>query len=42
MKYIVSFGLNGRSSRTYYTHYHAEQFCAALRMNGTAYTLTKI
>jgi hypothetical protein len=34
--WIVTFG---RSRRVYYTHYHAEQFCRALRLNGTAYQL---
>jgi len=23
----------------FYTHYHAEQFCTALKLNGTHYTL---
>lgn len=38
-KYRVSFG---RSHCDYYTDYHAVQFCRALALNGTPYTLTDL
>jgi hypothetical protein len=34
--WTISFG---KSKRICYTHYHAEQFARALRLNGTPYTL---
>lgn len=39
MKYIIEFGA---SERNYYTRYHAEQMCRALRLNGTPFNLTKV
>lgn len=35
-QFIVRFGT---SERVFYTDYHAEQFCRALRLNKTPYTL---
>lgn len=29
----------GMSRRIFYTEYHAEQFCRALALNGTPYTV---
>lgn len=37
--FIITFG---RSRRTYYTRHHAEQFCRALALNGTRYTLVTL
>lgn len=37
MRYVVKLGT---CSFTYYTDYHAEQMCRALRLNGTPHTLT--
>ncbi len=34
--WIIRFGT---SERVFYTSYHAEQFCRALRLNGTVYTI---
>jgi len=34
--YVVSFG---KSAVKFYTHYHAEQFARALRLNGTPFRL---
>ena len=35
--WIVTFGI---CMSRFYTEYHAEQFCRALWLNGTPYTLT--
>ena len=35
-RWIIRFGT---SKRVYYTEYHADQFCRALAMNGTAYSI---
>lgn len=31
----------GNSKAVYHTHYHAEQFARALRLNGTSYKLVE-
>jgi hypothetical protein len=36
-KYIITFGT---SRRVFYTDYHMEQFCRALDLNGTSYTMS--
>jgi len=36
-QWIITFG---KSRAVYYTHYHAEQFVRALKLNGTPFTLT--
>lgn len=35
-QYIIRFGT---SKCVFYTDYHAEQFCRALRLNNTPYTI---